>query len=158
MEQTVMGLRVILNFPKGSRHSHDFDYEFALPPHGWNMVKYAPFRRRYWDDEFLGVTVRDWEPVTHFVVYPFQDLSCWCASDALQSNWVSRFPLGPKAFCAGCWSTTAAGAASWAEMQSHLLITFALKDAGLRCKERKEPKEKIKPTRGWGQIKIISVV
>lgn len=63
-----MGIRgaVILNFLKGSRHSHDFGYEFSLRPHGCNIEKCAPLRRRDRDDEFLRMTIGDWEPVALF--------------------------------------------------------------------------------------------
>lgn len=69
LEQIGAGLSgaVVLNFLKERRHSYDFGNEFSLPPMAGtplfqHLVPCAPFGRRDWDDEFLGIP-SDWKTV-----------------------------------------------------------------------------------------------
>lgn len=91
------------------------------------------------------------------VVHPLPDMPCRCAYGAVQSNWVARLPLGPKAFCAGCWSTTAAGAAPLPQLPrrqlqvlphlSDLLSTFTQR-CRFEMKRKKGTQRKNKASQG----------
>lgn len=169
-EQTGVGFRgaVILSFLKGSRHSHDFGYTFSLPPHDWSTVECAPFRRRDWDDKLLGVTAGDWGPVAH------SECCVSSSGHAMQvCLWCCAVKLGcqtsPGSQSILCWLLEyyCRGSPPFFSYHSsscrcyHICQTacpLLHRDAGLRWKERKEHRGKIRPPRGWRQIKTISVV